>query len=256
MIKNSLILKKRILIFLFLLIPFILCGIFNCCETKKVNENIVHNKKFFDSITKDALNESYKQADNLSFYEKESILKYIDDKNYRRINGYLRKETLNIDYDLKNDIKNIECALNKAFLPDDTLLYRSVKEDFIEKVFFDKKIANLMKRYPSRNYKNLKKVNSFLTGKAFVEFGFMSTSYNAYLTYASPIKLKVNAPKGTKALALDSISTSEEEEILINRCSIWKITDVDYAKMGNKTIWEVTLEAIPKVSNSVSLCSK
>ena len=256
MLKINFVFKKIIYIFLFLAIFLALYGIFNSYKLRKINQEITNSEVLFNDITIDALNKSRKQADSLSSGEKESILKYINDEYYLKINGYLRKEIPLISDELKNDIKNIENALNKAYLPEDTLLYRSVKGDFIENVFFDKKIADLMKKHPSNSYKNLERVNSFLTGKIFVERGFMSTSYNINETYVAPIRLKINAPKGSRALALDGISTSEEEEVLINRCTIWKIKSVNYGNMGKKRIWDIVLEAIPNISNSIYFCGK
>ena len=238
--------KNAAIIFLILIFSGVCFLILkNITENNKEIEKIVSIQKCYNDITENALKESIMQAENLSPKEKESILHYVDDNYYAKINGYLRGEFQDIPQFLKNDIEIIDYAFKKAYLPENMLLYRSVKDDFIEKVFKDKEIAEMMKKNPSYNAKNLKKVREFLINKTFIEYGYMSTSYNKYNIYRAPIMLKINAPKGIKALALEDITKGNEQEILMNRGYKWKITEVLYSKNKvNKRVWEITLELV------------
>ena len=234
------------IIIIFIILALCAIGFFvskKITENNKEIEKIVSTQSYYNDITEKALKESIKQEDLLNDKEKESILNYIDDNYYPKINGYLRGEIEDISQSLKNDIKNIDNSLKKTSLPEDMLLYRGVKSDFIEKVFKDKEISKIMKKYPSYNAKKLKIVREFLINKTFVEYGFMSTSYNSNNIFKTPILLKINAPKGLHALALEDIAKGSEQEILINKGYKWKITEVLYSiSMSGKRVWDITLE--------------
>lgn len=217
----------------------------NYLINKQEIERIPISNNYYNEITGISLNESIEQSKTLSYEEKVSILNYIDDY-FLQINGYLRGELPDISRSLKNDIENIHNALDKSFLPEDTLLYRGVNADFIENVFKDKDISMIIKGYPTYSAKNLKKARAFLIGKTFVEKGFMSTTYSENRLFVRPIILKINAPKGLNALVLDDISGGDEKEILIKNDYQWKITDVFYANiMGKKMTWNIVIELVP-----------
>ena len=214
----------------------------NYLINKQEIEKIPILNNYYNEISEISLNKSIEQSRALSYEEKASILNYIDDY-FIQINGYLRGELPDIPQNLKKDIENINNALKGSFLPEDTLLYRGVYTDFIEKVFKNKDISKIINGYPSYDAEKLKKARAYLINKTFIEQGFMSTTYNENKLFIRPVILKINAPKGLNALVLDDISGGNEEEILINKGYRWKVTDVFYANnMRNKRTWNIVLE--------------
>ena len=196
----------------------------------------------FSEITNETLEKLHAQTESLSKEEKEAFLVWIDEKFYMNINMYLRDVVFIKSTKLKKTIGYMESALKKSSLPQDIILYRIVRSDFIETSFSNREISRLMMDYPKKNKRNLEKVRKALINKTFVEKGFMATSYDKNKLYKSPIILKVNAKKGIRALAIDNISSEDEAEILIDKGYKWVISDVNYDKdKWGKTIWLITV---------------
>ncbi len=195
----------------------------------------------FKELSEKSLNESRKQVENLSELEIYSIKKYTNRDICKQINGVLRGDLKTVSKSIKEHIKNIENALKKASLPQDTILYRGVDNNFIESEF-GKEIAKITKS--ELNEENLLKLKHFLKGQDWTEKGFMSTSYKKENAYDKSILLKINAPKGINALVIDEISDFEQSESLIIKGYKWRIEKIEIEKKDKKNKWEFTIKLV------------
>ena len=73
-----------------------------------------------------------------------------------------------------------------------------------------------------------------IVGQRFVEKGFCSTGINSGAGWDKEVNLEIVAPKGTKGMYVDPISRYQgEEELLLQRGSIFEIYDVEADRYGN-----------------------
>ena len=198
------------------------------------------------------IEESRKQTKSFSSKERESIKTYTDDLAFRTINKYLRNEIEEneIKPEHKQTIENIDRALKKCSLPNDAMLYRGVRSDFIEKVFGNQEIADIIGDVFDEEPKeeDVLKVQDALLGKPFKDTGFTSTSYARDKAFDhQPLMLEINAPKGINAAAVDKLSKSrdKEGEILINKDYNYVIKKISLKKnKDGRTHWNFIVDLV------------
>ena len=234
---------KKIIIFL--------CAILLCTPVFSV-ENIVSAgvyvsqfsmMKKYKEISWRTLNKMREQTRNLSEEEKAVIKKYVfgavrGEDTYLLINCHLRG-TLEYYIPKKEITKPLKCRLDyyanqlsapisKTRLPQNTILYRGVDEKGIKLIFAGKKLDSYFTKPVTEE--NLSVLKQRLIGARYVEKGFMSTSYDINAVKESKFIFEVNAPKELQAVLMDNLGKKEEKEILINRNSIWEVTDITIEK--------------------------
>lgn len=234
---------KKIIIFL--------CAILLCAPVFSV-ENIVSAgvyvsqfsmMKKYKEISWRTLNKMREQTRNLSEEEKAVIKKYVfgavrGEDTYLLINCHLRG-TLEYYIPKKEITKPLKCRLDyyanqlsapisKTRLPQNTILYRGVDEKGIKLIFAGKKLDSYFTKPVTEE--NLSVLKQRLIGARYVEKGFMSTSYDINAVKESKFIFEVNAPKELQAVLMDNLGKKEEKEILINRNSIWEVTDITIDK--------------------------
>lgn len=159
---------------------------------------------------------------NLTLEEKKALYKYQTDEIYGRLNSGLRNGSL--DSDLVDEVKNLDSAIEKGIVDDETQLYRAfTKEDLIE------------------NWAEIEKGNEYI----FQDGAYISTSTDpskaemfAMLNEDDGIfaYVKVKNVDGANIGAM-KMSTIDESEILLERgltCKItkaWEETGMKYVEM-------------------------
>jgi hypothetical protein len=181
------------------------------------------------TVGKDMKSEDLEKLANKLFKNmSEEELKYLKDYtdfNYKFINRYLRHG--------KKDIGVVEQTekLSKFFdkhstsLKEDTMVYRGVK------------LAAL----GVEDVKGLDK----LIGKKFIDKGFVSTSIDKEVTKDfRGVRIDITVPKNAKVLPVDGKSVYvEENEVLLNKNSSFKITAIEESEGKHKAIIKCILEA-------------
>lgn len=190
-----------------------------------------------------AVNKMKSQTKNLSEEEKAVIKKYVfgavrGEDTYLLINCHLRdtlqyyipkKEiTKPLKYRLDFYANQLSAPISKGRLPQNVILYRGVDEKGIKLIFTDKSFGGYVSK--PVNEENLNVIKQKLIGKTYIEKGFMSTSYDINCAKQTKFIFQVNAPKGLQALLIEDLGKKEEKEVVINRNSQWKVTDVTIEK--------------------------
>ena len=186
-------------------------------EFVKKNPNVLafSNTMFADVWGRDNM---FKK-DQLTSEELSSAIKYTTG-SYKNINGAIRGMSKKTP-EIKSVVNNLTHAIDKHELPEDIMIHRAVKIDSKE-----------MKRFF-----NQKEV----VGKTFFDKAFGSTSLSNYDTAlnhqdSSRIVIHSIAPKGTKAMYLEPITTATHElELLLQRGSGYKVLDVVKDSTGRIT---------------------
>lgn len=158
--------------------------------------------------------------DKINSKEKEAILHY-SGSGYSSINSGLRKGS--VTGSTATHVANLDSAMAKSPLPQDTLLYRGAGGG--------KSIETWSKLQP---------------GDHFQDSGFTSTSVRASSSFASDygVKLTISAPKGYPGLAMDSKLShyASEKEVLLPRNTRFKVTKVSKTSGGGL---DVHVEIVP-----------
>lgn len=165
---------------------------------------------------------------SLSSKEKDSLAEY--KANSSKINRHLRgTEKEKQSAKIKKDVKNIDDAMSKASLKQDTVLHRNVTNDFLDQF---------------SGVKNMKD----LIGKKFSDKAYTSTSLmpDNYGSSDMKVKLKINAKKGTKGAYVEDVFRDgsmqwggKEAEVLLDRNTKFEIVS---AKISlGKTYLEVNI---------------
>ena len=145
-------------------------------------------------------------VNDLTLEQKEAFAKYTGDA-YENINNSLRglEEAINENQEIINIMKS---TLDNASLPRDMVLYRGTSIEAL----------GVLKNLPPEA----------LINKEIVEPGFMSTSTRqkvAQGSFAGNVQMKIEAPRGSKALDIASVSHyGGESEILFNLGQKMQIT--------------------------------
>ena len=252
---------KKIIVFL--------CAILLCAPVFSV-ENIVSAGVYVSQFTmmrkyKEvswiSLNKMKEQTRNLSEDEKAIIKKYVfgavrGEDTYLLINCHLRG-TLEHYIPKKEITKPLKCRLDyyanqlsapitKTRLPQNTILHRGVDEKGIKLIFADKKLDSYFAKPVTEE--NLAVLKKKLVGAKYFEKGFMSTSYDKDTVKESKFIFEVNAPKELQAVLMDNLGKKEEKEILINRNSIWEVTDIsiDKSKKTKQDFYKIKIKFVKK----------
>jgi len=221
----------------------------NCIHTLEVTDKVLKQYKYlgieipkqteYKYLSKDNSQQSRQQAIDITNSEEKAIKEYTDTMDYININAYLRGNISEISKSKAKTIRKITDALNKSSLPQNTMLYRGVKSDFIEKVFNNSDLADLIgdvyDNIPTE--KDIERVKDALLGKTYIDKGFVSTSRYRFKAFDnSPIMLEINAPKGIHALAVDKISGKKESEVLINKGYKYQIRNINLKENKDKKL--------------------
>jgi len=160
--------------------------------------------------------------DSLSEDEARSVKRYTAAK-YQEINGALRGDRLPASDEIDNDITRIDSALEKATLPEDVLLHRSVV---------------------SRRLGKMLKEGDLQVGSTLADKGFVSTSLEGptveglskMTSYENNFAMRIKAKKGSKGGYLAAYGKDNrdkmivvfvfEQEVLIPRNTTMKIAGV------------------------------
>lgn len=149
---------------------------------------------------------------------------------------YAGKGTPEYKKAVKEEIKVLEKALDRAELPENLVLYRGAS---FEALGYKLSIFD-----PKPSLQELKA----LVGKEFVDKGFMSTSLSEEVGEAfsaGALKLKLYAPKGTKGAYISPKGDpNREREVLLQRNTRFQVLDVKEKKGPGYTYYEV--EAVIK----------
>lgn len=165
-------------------------------------------------------------AAGLSSKEKSSLKAYSSEPfdglstDYRKMNNYLRGTDKNPSKETRDAIKDVDRAINKGSLAQDTVVFRG---------------------FPS---KVLGKNPQDMVGKVFEDKAYMSTSKSERVaeTFGHDLILEMRLPKGTKGAYLDaSLSKSDlrqldrdpEHELLLPRGSKFRVIGTE--KVGERT---------------------
>lgn len=192
-------------------------------DSERIKKAIENAKEFSEREHKER-NFSWDFWNNLSSDERDGVESYTGNY-FRRMNDALRQgNPLANGPSIKDMIDNCESALSKHEVADDTLLYRGmgstrslaralgIEENQVSEMVRDKSIV----------------------GQRFVEKGFCSTGINSGAGWDKEVNLEIVAPKGTKGMYVDPISRYQgEEELLLQRGSIFEIYDVEADRYGN-----------------------
>ena len=145
----------------------------------------------------------------LSSKEIEAIKKYTGN-DYENINNSLRGQEQMTSAN-KATTKNLQAALDKASIPNDTVVYRGTSTDGL----------GSMKNLPPDQ----------LVGKTFTEPGFMSTSTSnsvATGTFQGNMQITIEVPAGAKGMDVSGFSQFPEAEILFQSGTEMYIKKADY----------------------------
>ncbi len=154
--------------------------------------------------------------------ERKGVKAYSDNTQYEAINsGFRQKGGVNhLSPELQQTAKQLDKALSKSSLPDDTVLYRARK----------------------------KLPDDWKPGTVISDKAYVSTSTDAKLAeefagvgHVGPI-MRIKAPKGTKGLFTSAASKfPEESEFLMPRDQKFKITGI--TKENGKTFVDMEVAA-------------
>jgi hypothetical protein len=149
--------------------------------------------KTFRHMTRDEELAHAKRAEGLPAGEKAAVKRYTG-SDYYSINSSLRGGQIPDE----NLIRKIDQGLNRGYLERNTILSRGVSQD----IFKDMNI-----------------------GDVFTDHGYISTTVNERASFGG-IKIRIEAPAGTKGQAVDTISRHRgEREFLLPRGTKFKILE-------------------------------
>ena len=185
------------------------------------------------------LNKMKNQTKNLTDEEKSVIQKYVygavrGEDTYLLINCHLRgilqhyiparEITTPLKCRLDYYAKALSTTIAKTKLPQNMILYRGIDEKGMKYLFPNKNLSAVLSK-PISN-ENLEILKKQIVGENYVEKGFMSTSYDKNCTRQTKFVFQVNAPKNLQAVLIEDIGKKQEKEVIINKNTTWKITDV------------------------------
>ena len=188
-----------------------------------LEESIFNSKEWYEIETNKDMFETMHShiVDDLSDVEKKALKAYTGPA-HSYINKALRGISNYDDLSPTNKmlIEEIRTALNKCELKESITLYRGLGNNSY----------NVLESMTGLEFKDLTKEN--LIGLDFYDKGFTSTSDNSYSAF-NGIRMHINAPKGTKAAYLESISKfSFEKEVLLQSNTRFIIKDVKQEPNG------------------------
>lgn len=184
----------------------------------------VHSAK--DYSERKYLKQSQKAVEGLSWESRQAFKEY-SGNGHRVMNQYLRGKnpkfvSQNQKEITEQYINSMVNAINERILPHTMKLYRGVSTlgDFLQD--------------PNWKEKSLEQLRSEYIGKVAVDDGFCSTSISRESveefkrTWDGAI-VEITAPKGANAMFMRYVSIYEhEKEVLLQKGSGFKITDIDY----------------------------
>lgn len=150
-------------------------------------------------------------AKKMATGEKQAVSRYTNDEQYKEINGYFRGKQGDISPENQRAVQELDSALGKSTLAENTVVYRG------------------MTMTPDLRKK-------FKPGTTFVDSAYISTSLSqakaeSFSGGADTAVIRIKAPKGTNALAVETISEyADEKEIILPRNSrivVTKVTESD-----------------------------
>lgn len=161
-----------------------------------------------------------KWLENISEEEKEAVTKYTSEY-YETMNKYLRTGTLRassrtIEH-AKKVIESCSNALNKAMLPEDTIVRRGSDYNMLSELGID---------FSKQNKENV--IGAIVTDK-----GFTSTSPYPSGGFSMDIEYLIKVPKNSHAMYVAPISEYEnEKELLINKGAMYRVDEIEYDSKG------------------------
>ena len=203
------------------------------------------------------LNKMKTQAKTLSEEEKSVIKKYVygavrGEDTYLLINCHLRnilpqyvparEITTPLKCRLDYYAKALSTVITKMKLPQNMILYRGIDEKGMKYLFPNKNLADVISKPVS--VENSEKLKQQISGEYYLEKGFMSTSYDKSCARQTKFIFEVNAPKNLQAVLIEDIGKKQEKEVIINKNSKWKVTDVSVGldKKTKKQYYLITIK--------------
>jgi len=249
---------------LFILI-ILLCPVVLSVETKIISAGEYVSKvsliKKYRDISHNiiALSKLREQAKKLSDKDKSIIKKYVygavkGEDTYLLINCYLRDNLQ--DYIPKKEItKPLKCRLDfyakalstsisKTKMPQNIIVYKGVEDKEVKRIFASKKINDIINAPVSQE--NLIKLKTALMDTEFEEKGFILASYDKNSTKQSKFLFEIDTPKNIQAVLLDELNKTSNKEILINKQTYWKISDIKYNSSKDKPFYIIKIRFVKK----------
>ena len=185
------------------------------------------------------INKMKNQAKNLTDEEKSVVQKYVfgavrGEDTYLLINCYLRdilehyvparEITKPLKFRLEYYAKCLSAPISKVKLPQNMILYRGIDEKGMKYLFPDKNLSGIISKHVSEA--NAEALRKQIDGEYYIEKGFMSTSYDITCARQTKFMFQVFAPKNLQALLIEDLGKKQEKEVLINKNTKWRVTDV------------------------------
>jgi ADP-ribosyltransferase exoenzyme len=156
-----------------------------------------------------------KSSKILTKEEQDSITHYQGEKGFEKINTSLRNGNPPGEH-----AKRLSSAIEKHRLTQDTIVYRGV--------------GNTLSKQIADKWRDREPGDPPIT---FVDKGFVSTSQSKKVAESfSKNTITIKLPKGHNALPIVDRKMAHESEILLNRGSKFKVTNVRKTAAGNKRI--------------------
>ena len=252
--------KKIFLILLIILLSF-QSAFANDSIVQQAGDNVsrISLLKPYKNVSVLVLKQMREDAKTLSETDKNIIRKYVygavrGENTYLLINCYLRG-TLEYYVPKKEITKPLKCRLeyyanalttsiSKAKLPKNIILYRGIDAKGMKLIFKDNNINSVLNK--PVNTENLAILKKNTINKTFTEKGFMSTSYDIKCIKHTNFIFKIFAPKDLQALLIEDIGKKNEKEVLINKNSEWKVTNIEIQtdSVTKKDVYMITLKYV------------
>jgi hypothetical protein len=202
--------------------------------------------KFLSAETEqeaDKIGENLNSSDIRSGLSKadRKMVKYYTRDDYMVINEYLRTGKVRKDLDefdmessdeIKDYVKTIDSLIDSNNLQENVMLYRgSDKKAIGDAMFNDLENGNFDK----------------YLGAEIQDKAFVSTSIAKKRAFKGDIQFSIEAPKGTKAAYIRSLSVSRSEhEVLLPRDTKFKIKGIEKGESGYHITLEIAANSEPK----------
>lgn len=202
----------------------------NYHKAYEMKDEIFNVSGYKMAITKkeglDLGNESLSISGELTESEKRSIINYTGSWS-SPMNFHFRNKETSTDKDLLDAISNLDRAIEKSVIKEDMMLYRGASANI-----FSDDLLDLA-------YDNPKE----LQGYTIQDLGYMSTSTGYKSKFDADVIMQIKAPKGTKGIWAEPMSTSKGEmEVILKRGTTLEIKD---AKLNEDTgILNILLEVV------------
>ena len=230
-------------------------------KVPKAGDNVSHISllKPYKNVSALTLKQMREEARKLSETDKNIITKYVygavrGEDTYLLINCYLRgtleyyipeKEiTKPLKFRLEYYANALTAPVAKAKLPKNIILYRGIDAKGMKLIFKDNNINPILNN--PVNTENLAILKKNTINKTFTEKGFMSTSYDIKCIRHTNFIFKIHAPKNLQALLIEDIGKKNEKEVLINKNSEWKVTNIEIQtdSVTKKDVYMITLKYV------------